>query len=139
MKEQPESYKKKVSPSQVRRRKRRAQARRKAANLKATSAEDVESSLAKAVKTSATDNEISEEEGSIVKMDIEDGTDAPKDLHDAEEVQNVDAINTLVEEILLLDSEIDVDRKSPSLQLEKIIKQSQLNRDLWEKSISLPS
>ena len=44
-------------------------------------------------------------------MDIEDRNDAPKDLHDAEEVQNVDAINTLVEEILLLDSEIDVDRK----------------------------
>ena len=103
-----------------------------------TSAEDVDSSLVIAADASATEIEVSGEEDST--KNIEEINDAENDLNDAEEVDSVDAIETLVEEILHLDSQIEADEDGTniSLQLEKLIKKSQLDRDLWEKSSRLP-
>ena len=67
--EHPELHRKKVSPSQIRRRRRRAQARREAANLKETSAEDVDSSLVIAADASATEIEVSGEEDSTKNIE----------------------------------------------------------------------
>ena len=70
--------------------------------------------------------------------------DMQVELNDTEEVDKVDDddIGTL-EEILQSTSKIkaaDMDKEDDlSLQLENLIKQSEKNRNLWEKSQSLPS
>ena len=142
-------YHKKVSPSQVRRRQRRAQARREANGgecnviVKSASEEDATFYVA-----SVEDND--REEMSVEDVSSQEGMkegafdDMQVELNDTEEVDKVDDddIGTL-EEISQSTSKIkaaDMDKDDDlSLQLENLIKQSEKNRNLWEKSQSLPS
>ena len=142
-------YHKKVSPSQVRRRQRRAQARREANGgecnviVKSASEEDATFYVA-----SVEDND--REEMSVEDVSSREGMkegafdDMQVELNDTEVVDKVDDddIGTL-EEILQSTSKIkaaDMDKDDDlSLQLENLIKQSEKNRNLWEKSQSLPS
>ena len=129
-------YHKKVSPSQVRRRQRRAQARCEANGgkrnviVKGSSVEDATSY----VEDVSSREEMNE--GSFDDMQVE--------LNYTEEVDKVDddAIGTL-EEILQSTSKTkaaDMDNDDNiGLQLENLIRQSEKNRNLWEKRQSLPS
>ena len=133
VKEQP-YHSKKVIPSQVSRRHRRAQARRAANNNDAmeTSAEDVSSSL---IQTeNVCDKEISVEEVTSHNLNTKEANDMQMDSHGAEEANNVDEIESLDEE-----EPEEVLEDDLSLELEHIIKQSQKNRHLWEKGRGLTS
>ena len=144
MKEQPRTPKK-VSPSQVRRRRRRAQARQEAAkrecNAENASAEDVNSSL---LEVDTSDRSVSEEDASLLEMNTgNNGNDKP---HEAEEADDdVDAMESLGQDILqssfhdqaMKESvNMDTDEIDLGMLLENVIKQSKRNRRLWKNTLT---